>query len=354
MNLNQLIKTLSEATGISGHEASIRSVVMEEWGHFADGVQVDKMGSVTAVKHGTPSGGRKRPRRSIMLSAHIDEIGLMVGGIEKGFLRIAPVGGVDPRVLPAQEVIVHGQRDLPGVIASLPPHLQAGTDADKTVPIDKLWVDIGLSDAQARRLVRVGDVVSIRQTVSELKNDLLTGKALDNRVSVAAVAVCLEALKERRHTWDVLGVATVQEETTLLGAATSAYKHTPDIGIAIDVTFGAQNGSGDAQVFPLGSGPTIGFGPNVHPKIADRLCDAAKRIEMNVHTEVVPGTSGTDAWAIQVAREGIPTGILGIPLRSMHTPVETVSVKDVERAGRLLAAFIAELDEAFFASLIEK
>ncbi len=353
MELTPLITKLSETTGVSGHEASIRSVVLEELGRLADETQVDKMGSVTAIKRGTPNGGRKRPRRSVMLAAHMDEIGLMVSGIEKGFLRVARVGGVDPRVLLAQEVMVHGRRELPGVIASLPPHLQAGTDTTKTTPIDDLWIDVGLSEAQAGRLVRIGDVVSIRREVVTLKNDLLAGKAFDNRLSVATIAVCLEALSERQHTWDVLGVATVQEETTLLGAATSAYHHAPDLAIAIDVTFGAQNGSSETETFPLGKGPTIGVGPNVHPKIAEKLRAVAKRIEMNVHLEPMPGGSGTDALAIQVAREGIPCGIVGLPLRSMHTPVETVAVKDVERAGRLLAAFIAELDEAFYTSLTE-
>jgi endoglucanase len=349
MNLTQLIKKLSQTTGISGHEAAIRQVIGEELGRSADEVHVDKMGNLVALKRGT---GR-RPRRRILLAAHMDEIGLIVGGIDKGFLRVERVGGIDPRVMPAQEVVVHGRRDLPGVFASLPPHLQAATDKDKTTAIDRLWVDVGLSEARARRLVRVGDLVSIRQTVVELQNDLLAGKAFDNRVSVAAMAACLEGLVERQHRWDVMAVATVQEETTMLGAVTSAFKHAPDVAIAIDVTFGVQNGSNDVETYPLGKGPTIVIGPNAHPHIADRLRDVAKRIEMSVQVEPLPGASGTDAWAIQVAREGVPCGIVCIPLRSMHTPVETVSLKDVERAGRLLAAFIAELDEAFYKSLTD-
>ena len=305
------------------------------------------MGSVAALKLGSG-----RPCRRILLAAHMDEIGLMVSGIQEGFLRIARAGGIDPRVLPAQEVVVHGRRELPGVVTSLPPHLQTGGDANKTVPIDALWIDIGLSQAQARRLVRIGDFVSIRRRVVELKNGLLAGKAFDNRVSVAAVAVCLEALTDRRHAWDVLAVATVQEETTLLGAATSAFKHVPDAAIAVDVSFGAQNGSSDVDTIPVGKGPSVSVGPNIHPKVAEKLYETAKRLEMTVHTEALPGHSGTDACAIQVAREGVPCGVVGIPLKSMHTPVETVAVKDVERAGRLLAAFVSELDEAFYTSLI--
>jgi len=349
MNLPDLIKRLSETAGISGHEEPIRKVVTQEFGRFADEVQVDKLGSLAALKHGSG----KRPRRRILLAAHMDEIGLMVAGVENGFLRVTGVGGVDPRIMLAQEVVVHGRRDLPGVVASLPPHLQAGADTGKVTPLDKVWVDTGLGDAQARRLVRVGDLISMRRGVTELKNDLLSGKAFDNRVSVAAVVVCLEALTERRHAWDIVAVATVQEEKNLLGAATSAFRHAPDIAIAIDVTFGSQNGSSEADTFPLGKGPTIGIGPNVHPKMWERLIDVGKRLELSTALEPIPGASGTDAWAMQIARGGVPCGIVGIPLRSMHTTVETVAVKDVERTGRLLAAFIAELDESFYTSLTE-
>jgi len=327
MNLPDLIKRLSETAGISGHEEPIRKVVTQEFGRFADEVQVDKLGSLAALKHGSG----KRPRRRILLAAHMDEIGLMVAGVENGFLRVTGVGGVDPRIMLAQEVVVHG----------------------KVTPLDKVWVDTGLGDAQARRLVRVGDLISMRRGVTELKNDLLSGKAFDNRVSVAAVVVCLEALTERRHAWDIVAVATVQEEKNLLGAATSAFRHAPDIAIAIDVTFGSQNGSSEADTFPLGKGPTIGIGPNVHPKMWERLIDVGKRLELSTALEPIPGASGTDAWAMQIARGGVPCGIVGIPLRSMHTTVETVAVKDVERTGRLLAAFIAELDESFYTSLTE-
>lgn len=353
LELTPLIKKLSETTGISGHEDAIRAVVAEEFRRFADEVQVDKMGSVVALKRGTQGSGRKPPRRRVMLAAHMDEIGLMVSGIQDGFLRVSRTGGVDPRVLPAQEVIVHGRRDLSGIVASLPPHLQQAGDANKTVPIDDLWIDVGLSQAQASKLVRVGDMISIRREVVELKNGLLAGKAFDNRVSVAAVAVCLEALTRRQHAWDVLAVATVQEETSFLGATTSAFKHAPDLALAIDVSFGAQSGSNDVETIPVGKGPSVSIGPNVHPKVAEKLIDVARRMELNTPIEVLPGASGTDAWPIQVAREGIPCGIVGIAIKSMHTPVETVAVKDVERAGRLLAAFITELDEDFYKSLTE-
>lgn len=349
MDLSELIKKLSETAGVSGHEAAIRDLVRQEFSRFADEVQIDRMGNVAAIRRGSG----KTPRRRVMLAAHMDEIGLMVSGIQHGFLRISPDGGVDPRVLQAQEVIVHGRRELPGVVVSTPPHLQSKADIDKTTPIENLWIDIGLSQRQAERLVRVGDLASFRREMLQLKEGLLAGKAFDNRVSVAALTVCLEMLAEQQHAWDVVAVATIQEETTLLGAATSAFKHAPDVAIAVDVSFGEQNGASETDTIPVGKGPSISLGPNLHPKVVDKLFDVARRIEMTVHTEVLPGGSGTDAWAIQIARDGIPCGLIGIPLKSMHTPVETVAVKDVERAARLLAAFISELDEAFYESLTE-
>jgi putative aminopeptidase FrvX len=281
----------------------------------------------------------------------MDEIGLMVSGIEKGFLRLSRVGGTDRRVLLGQEVVVHGRRELPGVIGFRPPHVMPREERDKVIALEDMFADVGLPARQVSRLVRVGDLVSFCHQPSGLKGGLLSGKAMDDRASVAAVIACLELLSTRQPAWDVLAVATIQEETALLGAATSAYELNPDAAVAIDVTFGTQNGVPESESFGLGKGPTIGLGPNVHPHLARRLIETAKRLEMSHQLEPIPGSSGTDGWAIQVAREGIPTAIIGIPLRYMHTPVETLAVKDVERTGRLLAEFVCGLDEEFFEAL---
>jgi putative aminopeptidase FrvX len=379
MDTVELLKRLSETVGLSGYERPVRTLIKEEFGRFADEVRTDKMGNLIALKRGTPPQdeapgvrlkpsaeasaelsralGRKPSRRSrrILLAAHMDEIGLMVTSVEEGFLRIAPVGGIDRRLLPAQPVTVHGtvggQHDLAGVVASVPPHLVPGQERDKVTPIDKLFVDVGLPPDEVEKRVRVGDLVSFRQEALELKGGLLTGKALDNRASVAAVAICLELLSGMRHTWDVYAVATVQEEVGLKGALTSAFGVKPDVAIAIDVTFANQPGAPQDFTFPMGKGPTIGIGPNFHPTLHQALVDAAKAQEIPYHIEPVPGSSGTDAWAIQVSREGVPTALLSIPERYMHTPVEVIAVKDVERTGRLMAHFIAGLAPGFLETL---
>ena len=351
MDIAALLKQLSQTPGISGHETEIRSVVLREWGRWADETRVDKMGNALAICRGT--GRKAASRRSIMLATHMDEIGLMAAGVRHGFIHLTALGGVDARILPGQEVIVHGRRDLPGLVASTPPHLLKAAERKKVTPLDHLWVDVGLPARQVERLVRVGDLISLRRSVLELKNGRLAGKAFDNRASVAAVAVCLEQLKPAQHHWNLLAVATVQEEVSLLGAATSAFALRPDVAIAIDVTYATQHNAADVETFALDKGPTINVGPNIHPRLRQGLCDAAKRLELDARLEPLPGHSGTDGWAIQVAREGIPTGIVAIPIRSMHTPVEVVSVKDIERTGRLLAEFIRGLNEEFYQSLVD-
>jgi len=334
-----LLKKLSEARGISGYEAEVRGIVAEEFGRYADEVQTDKLGSVIALKKGEG----EEPRRRIMLAGHMDEIGLIVTKLEQGFLHFTSVGGFDERTLLGQEVTVHGRKELPGIIGSRPPHVLPEEEREKTIAMDKLFIDVGMREEELERLVRVGDLVTLRREFTQLQGDLVTGKAFDDRAAVASILVCLEGLASIRHVWDVYAVATVQEEVGLRGAITSAYGLAPDMGIAIDVTFGNQPGVSEAETLEMGKGPAIGFGPNIHPKLHQTLVEAARELEIPYQVEPIPGGSGTDAWAIQVTREGIPTALLSIPLRYMHTSVETLSLKDVERTGRLMAGFIGRL-----------
>jgi len=347
MDLTALLKKLSNAQGIAGHEEPICAMIVNELKPLVDQVRVDKLGNVVGLKQGVGP----EPRRSIMLAAHMDEIGLMVSGIEKGFLRLAKIGGIDTRVLPGQPILVHGRKDLAGVIGFRPPHVLPPDKRDKVVPLEDLLADVGLPAREVEKWVRVGDVISFRSEAVDLKNEILAGKAFDNRSSVAAMIFCMEALTRLRPQWNVLAVATIQEETRLLGAAVSAYELNPDAAIAIDVTFATQFSVSENQACELGKGPSIAMGPNMHPHLTQRLIDTAKRLEIPYQLEAAAGSSGTDAWAIQVAREGIPSAVIGVPTRYMHTPVETLSVQDVERTGRLLAEFICGLDESFVKAL---
>jgi endoglucanase len=225
-------------------------------------------------------------------------------------------------------------------------------ERDQPVSYDKLRIDVGLSAQELPKQVRVGNLVTMKRDLIELKGGLVAGKALDDRVCVAAAAVCLEELGRANHLWDVYAVATVQEEVGVKGAITSTFHLEPDIGIAMDVTWAKQPGTPDEYTYELGKGPTIGIGPNFHPKLQQALVEVADKLEMSYHLEPAARPGGTDAYAIQVSRQGIPAELISIPLRNMHTPVETVSIKDVERAGRLLAEFIARLDGGFLDSLV--
>jgi len=286
-----------------------------------------------------------------MLAAHMDEIGLMVRHVEGAFLYVHDVGGVDNRIMPAQPVLVHGRERLPGVVAAAPPHLLTAAERGRFPGFDDLVVDVGLDAETVARLVRPGDLITIDAPMIDLLGHKVAGKAMDDRACIAAITVCLHELHGLQHGWDVYAAATVQEEIGLYGAATAAYQIQPDIAIALDVTFAPQPGVDSATACEMGGGPALGIGPNFHPKLVEKIKETAKKYEFRLQDDVIPGASGTDAWAIQVAREGVPTLLLEVPIRNMHSPVETLDLRDVTRAGRLMARFIADLDADFMTSI---
>ena len=336
--LDHLKKMLSTA-GLSGFESPIREILMEAWKPLTDELTVSKLGSL----HGLKKGRGESPRKRVLISAHMDAIGMMVTEIKDGLMRITKIGGLDHRILPGQLVTVHGREDLLGVIVQPPAHLLPKDLKDGPVDLKYLLVDVGLRPDAVAAKVRVGDTVSFAQPPLELTGEALAGHTLDNRVSVAATTICLEMLQNRLHDWDVWAVASVQEEETLGGALTSPFEIRPDLAIIIDVCFAKGPDASDWQTLPFGEGVGLGYGPNIHPALYDALEEKAKALEIPYHRDLMPRMSGTDAMAVQIVAEGIPCAVLGIPLRYMHTPVETVSLKDVRRAGRLMAEFIADL-----------
>ncbi len=341
------LKELISVPGLSGHEGPVRTIIERAWAPLTDELHHSRLGSL----HGLHAGSSSQPRPSILLATHMDAIGLMVSKVVEGFLHLTAIGGIDPRVLPGQIVTVHGREDLPGVIVQPTPHLLPPDVGSGPVPLNHLLVDTGLLPAEVDRKVRVGDLVSFAQDPIELGDQILAGHTLDNRVSVTALTCCLGELQGRAHTWDVWAVATTQEEATLGGALTSAFELNPDLAVAIDVTFAKGPGTPDYQAYPLGKGITLGWGPNVHPGLHRAIKKIADQLELPYQLEPLPRHSGTDAYALQVARGGIPTMVISIPLRYMHTPVEVVSMKDIARTGRLLAEFVCSLDDSFLTSL---
>lgn len=346
------LKELLSAPGLSGHEDPVARIIHRRWSPLVDELSRSKTGSLHGLRRGTGAS----PRPSIMICTHMDAIGLMVTGIVDGFLRITNVGGVDPRVLPGQLVTVHatgaGGADLPAIVAQpsiriLPPELQ-----DNPVPLEYLLVDTGLPPQKVASLVQVGDLVSYATEPVELADDLIAGHTLDDRAAVAALTVCLEELQTRPHIWDVWAVATSQEEIGLTGAYTSAFQLHPDLALISDVTFAKSPGASDWLTVPIGKGPTLTMGPNIHPALFNAFKELADELEIPYVLEYAPRHTGTDTFAVQVTGQGIPSALFGIPLRYMHTPVEVVSIKDIQRLGRLMAEFIARLTPDFIEKIV--
>lgn len=337
--MKELIKTLSNMRGISGYEYRINENIKDMLSGFCDDAKIDNLGNVIAVKKCGKENAKK-----VLIEAHIDEIGLMVSDIdENGFISIVNVGGIDPRILPSAEVIIHGKRDIKGVIGAKPPHLLEDGEADKSSKMKDMAIDTGLSPDEVKSLVSIGDSITMAVSCTELMGDQLTGKSLDDRACAAAVITVLKNLQKINLSVDVYAVFAAKEEVGGFGAMTATYNINPDIAIAIDVCHGiTPDNSKDA--YEIGEGCVITIGPNIHPKISDRLINTAKEYNIRHQLEVEGGNTGTDAWVMQVVGEGIPTGLLSVPLKYMHTTVETISVSDAVSVSNLLTFFLQNLD----------
>jgi endoglucanase len=353
------LKSLISVSGLSGYETPVANLITEKWRPLVDEISVSRVGSLHGLKKGTStslstSSGRD-PRPSLMIATHMDAIGMRISSMVDGFLHITNVGGIDVRVLPGAEVTVHASgsnEELPAVIVMPPAKFLPESAGTGAVGIEHLLVDTGLLPREVEKKVRVGDLVSFANEPFELAGDVISGHSVDNRASVAALTVCLQELQNRLHAWDVWAVATVQEEVNLLGAYSSAFALRPQVAIVIDGTFGKGPGANDWQSFPMGKGVGFGIGANMHPFLHGKLKDLADQLEIPWFLDVMPTHSGTDAFAVQITAEGIPTALVEFPIRYMHTPVESIMLKDVQRAGRLLAEFVMSLEENFVETII--
>lgn len=333
--------TLLETPGAPGAEDLVAQTMTAALSHYTDDIKTDELGNLIATVRGEGLG--RHPR--VLLSAHMDEIALMVSAIEPGgFLRLAQTGGFDARTLVAQEVTVHGQTRLTGIVGSKPTHLTTAAERAQAAPLSELYVDLALPEERVRSLVHIGDRITVLQPPLALLNQRVAGKSLDNRTSLAVELECLDALRSLRHNADVIVVGTVQEEVGVRGAATVGYGINPDIAIAIDVTWADMPGQPSDLSFKMDKGPVIVFGPNVHPKVFAALKRAATEHNIAWQLELSQGPTGTDGRAFQIAQDGIATGVVGIAIRYMHCSVETGSYPDIRDCGKLLAHFIASVD----------
>jgi len=337
-----LLKRLCETPGISGREERMRALVIEELRPLVDSVECDAMGSVIAKRKGSGTGPR------VMLAAHMDEIGFMVKHVdERGFLRLQPVGGWDPRNLVAQRVWVHPREgdSLLGALmpAAKPIHLLTPEEANKPPKMEEMYVDLGLPGERVRELVEVGDPVTMARTCERM-GDAVVSKTLDDRVSVFVMIEALRAVGS--HQCCILAVATTQEEVGLRGAQTAAYALEPDIGIAIDVTLANDfpGPSDHERITEMGKGTAIKIMDSsliCHPKLVRHFRDVAEKHGIPYQLEIL-SRGGTDAGGIQRSRSGVPSFTLSVPTRYVHTVNETAAVSDIQASIDLLARYLEE------------
>lgn len=340
MEGKELLFKLSDSFGISGNEYMLHGTLSEYFKKYTDEIKLGKLGDFIAIKKGS-SGGKFK----IMLAAHSDEVGLMVKSIdERGFIHFTNVCGIDPKTLPAQEVIIHGKRDVYGVIGAKPPHVLTPEDMKKAIKMDDMVIDTGMTREEVLEVISVGDFINVDRNCISLLGDFVSGKALDDRSGIAAMYECAKELSKLKHSADVYFAATSQEERGYIGAKVTTYDINPDIGIAIDVDFGDKYAYPDV-VNECGKGIEIAVGPAIHPELVEKLMKVADEYKIKYEIDVAPNPGGTDAYAINITREGIPTLLISIPLRYMHTSTEVVNYRDVVEAGKLLALFIASIKD---------
>jgi len=339
----EFLKELLNTPSPSGFEQEIQKVCSRYMLHYVDEIYKDVHGNQYHVKN-------KDAQTRIMLAGHVDEIGLMVNTIDdKGFIGFVPIGGVDAAVLGGQRVVVHGAKGrVPGVIGRKAIHLTPEKERGQALEMHQMWIDIGATDKKdAEKVVAIADPVTIDVGYLELRNDMVVARALDDRIGAF---VCMEAtrlLAERDVQVGLFCVTTVQEEIGLRGAITSSYGCDPHAGIAVDVAWATDHPRGEGDRYghtAIGKGPIISRGPNINPVVHRGIVAAAKKHKIPIQHYAMPRATGTDANAMQLSRGGVATAVIGIPNRYMHTPVELVSLKDVEHCAKLIAEWVAGLE----------
>lgn len=335
MDILSIINKLSEHPSPSGFEHSASKRTESLMSRFLDTTETDAFGNVYGIRK-----CGKKGAKCLLLDAHLDEIGLIVTGQKDGFLTFTALGGVDPRILPAREVVVLSDPPRQGVITVSPPHLLTAAEMENALKIEDLYIDVG---AEEETDVKIGTPVVFDSEPVRLRENYISARALDDRASLAAILHAVDMLKGKKLAVDIVVVASTQEELGCRGAAVAGYKVNPDWAIVVDVTHATTPGADKSSVFDAGSGAAIGVGPNMTKKMSDALIGVAKDKKITHTIEVCAGSSGTNAWTLQTVREGIATGLLSIPLKYMHTPVETVKKNDIEAVAKLICEFALHL-----------
>jgi endoglucanase len=340
----EFLKSLQETPSPSGFEQPVQRIVRKRMKPFADRIDTDVHGNVICAIN--PKGA---PR--VMLAGHCDQIGLMANYVDdNGYIFFSAIGGIDPSVLPGSRVVVHSAHGpIDGVIGRKPIHVLKPEERGAKIEIRELWVDIGAKNRkETEQVVSVGDPITFRLEMVHLGGDLITSPAFDNKSGTFVVMEAARLCKAKKLRCALFAVSTVQEEVGLRGARTAAYAVDPQVGIAVDVTHATDFPDIDKRVngdIKLGAGPVISIGANINPPLAELLIKTAKSRRIAHQREAAPGGTGTDANVIQLSRAGVATALVSIPNRYMHSPVEVVSLADLEAAAILVAENVARIDK---------
>jgi len=338
------LKDLIEAPSPSGYEQPAARVVRKRMEGVADEIRTDVHGNTICLLNGK---GKVR----VMLSGHCDQIGFMVKYInDEGFIYFAPIGGFDENIVAGHRVNVHtGAGAVPGVVGKKAIHLMDAEESKKAVEIKSLWIDIGARNRkEAEKAVGIGDPITFDLSMGRLMNDRLVAPGFDDKMGTFVVMEVMRMLKRARLDVALYSVATVQEEIGLRGAKTSAYGIDPHVGIACDVGFTSDHPSVDKTLLgelSLDKGPIIARGANINPVVFDMLVGASRAKKIPCQIAAAPRATGTDANFIQLTRSGVAAGLVSVPNRYMHTPVEIISIRDLENTARLLAEFVKSVSE---------
>ena len=338
MNIKQLAKELCLQVGVAGMEDGVINYSVDLLKNLGE-VSVTPLGSVicSVVKP-------KENQPHIMLDAHIDEIGMIVTNIDdNGFLKVASCGGIDRRLVLSSQVTIHcDKQDIKGIICSIPPHLQK-SDTPSNPKIDDIFVDVGYSREKALEIVAISDRVTIDDTPMDLLDDYICSKSLDDRAGCAVVIKAAEQLKNESINCGLTVVLSSMEEVGGQGAETATYIVNPTHAICVDVGFGHTPDAPKNKCGEMKKGPIIGFAPILNSQVCKDLTSVAKDKEIPYQLEAMGGATGTNADHIAVSRNGVKTGLISIPQKYMHTPIEVVSVQDMENSAKLIAEYIKEV-----------
>lgn len=334
MDTRQVLFSLCAAAGPAGAEGEAADLAAKELGQYAQ-VRTDALGNV--IGEIVP----ERYTRHVLLDAHIDEIGMIVTHLEDGFVRVDKTGGVDLRTLPDREVTIWGKEPVDGIFCAVPPHLSKAEERKKVLALADAWIDTGLSGEALKKLVRPGDRVTVKSSPCRLAGGRVTSKALDDRACVTAILRALSLLP-KDHKTRITVQFSVQEETGQAGAQAGAFQSQATEAIALDVSFAFTPDSAKHKCGQLSKGPMIGYAPVLSYPIFTRLCALAKEAGIPYQTEIMGADSGTNGDCIAVSKAGCPTGLISIPQRYMHTPVEVIDLEDLEHTARLLALYLTK------------